>query len=77
MPEPRVLVVLTLTDQEAHDLHHGIAVVCQLLDQVTPGPGAPLTREATPRLERVARRLDHERRWKGTVPNPHSDATAN
>lgn len=62
---------LALDDDEAHDVHHALSVVCQLLDEVQPGEGAALTRDALPRLTRVARRLAHERRWKGTRPNPN------
>lgn len=64
-------IVLGLDDTEAHDVHHALGIAAQLLRQVGAQPGAPLTAESEPRLLRVARRLDHERRHHGAVPNPH------
>ncbi len=66
------LVKLAMDNQEAHDLHHAISVTVQLLQQAGVQPGAPLTPESEERLVAVARRLDHERRWHGAVPNPHA-----
>lgn len=67
-------LALELTELEAHDLHHAIAVVVQLLEQVTPPSGAPLQPASAERLLAVARRLDHERRHRGRVPNPNRPA---
>lgn len=64
-------VYLPLGEGEAHDVHHALSVTVQLLQQVTPGEGAALTKEAIPRLSLVAQRLDHERRHRGAVPNPN------
>lgn len=63
------MIRLNLTDDEAHDVHTAIAITIALLEQVEPGPGAVIGPGAIPGLERVARRLDHERRHAG--PNPH------
>jgi hypothetical protein len=60
-----------MTDEEAHDVHHSLSVVVTLLENVEPGEGAALTKDAIPRLTLVARRLDHERRHHGAVPNPN------
>lgn len=65
----RRLIRLELDDVEAEDVHSALAVVVSLLEAVEPGPGATLTRESLPRLQQVARRLDHERRHRGR--NPH------
>lgn len=68
-------VRLELDDQEAHDLHHALSVVVQVMDYAIASNGipadAPLQPEARERLIVVARRLDHERRHKGAVPNPN------
>lgn len=66
--------VLELNAGEADDVHAALAVTVDLLRQVQPGAGATLTRGAIPVLERVARRLDHERRHGGTFPNPHASS---
>lgn len=64
-------IQLELNEDEAHDVHHALAVTIDLLEQVTPGPGAALTKESRDGLVLVAKRLDHERRHKGRVPNPN------
>lgn len=63
-------VVLEMTDDEAQDVHHALGVTINLLEQITPGPDAVLTKDSLPGLELVARRLDHERHH-GRVPNPN------
>lgn len=69
--EGREQVTLTMSGQEAHDLHHAISMAVLLLQQVGARPGAPLTTESEGRLTILARRLDHERRHHGAVPNPN------
>jgi hypothetical protein len=69
-------VTLDLTAQEAHDVHHALATAVQLIDAVVAEhghvpPDAPLAAAARDRLVVVARRLDHERRHRGAVPNPN------
>lgn len=65
-------VNLAMTDREAETVHHALGAVVQLLDEVgdTVPPHAPLygARES---LVLVARRLDHERRHRGALPNPN------
>lgn len=63
-------VTLDLSDQEAHDVHHALSTVIDLMDQVDVAATAPL-HGARPRLVTVAKRLDHERRHHGAVPNPN------
>lgn len=67
----RARVRLELDEQEAAEVHHALGVVVQLLAEVEPGQGAALTQAAGPRLLRVARRLSHERRHRGAIPNPN------
>lgn len=64
-------LVLELTDQEAHDVHHALSTTIQLIDMANPPDHAPLNKTSRPRLVQVARRLDHERRHKGAIPNPN------
>lgn len=64
-------VNLEMTDDEARDVHHALGVVIQLLDEIETPPDAPLPNAARPGLIQVARRLDHERRHHGAVPNPN------
>jgi len=64
-------VTLEMTDQEAHDLHHALATVVVLLDQVGSIPKDAALYGARPRLLTMAKRLDHERRHHGAVPNPN------
>jgi hypothetical protein len=64
-------ISLRVDPDEARDVHHALSIVVRLLGQVDPGPGAALTKAAIPRLELVARRLDHERHHHGAVPNPN------
>lgn len=63
-------VDLPLTPQEAEDVHNALSVAVQLMDEVDVPMHAPLY-GARPRLVAVARRLDHERRHRGAVPNPN------
>lgn len=64
-------VVLEMDEQEAHDLHHAISTVVDLIDQVGDIPSDAPLYGARPRLVLLARRLDHERRHKGALPNPN------
>lgn len=66
-------VNLALTEQEAHDVHHALGGIVNLIDAVADEipADAPLAGGARDRLVQVARRLDHERRHKGAVPNPN------
>jgi hypothetical protein len=70
MPE----VNLRLDDLEALAVHHALSPAVTLIDQVEADSGvpkhAPLS-GARPRLVKVAQRLDHERRYRGAVPNPN------
>lgn len=68
MPAP---IRLELDDDEARITHHALAVATELLDVVDPPPGALLRRADRDALITVARRLDHERRHRGAVPNPN------
>lgn len=70
------VVTLVLSDSEARDVHHALGVVVELLQQVEPGPGAVLTKASIEPLLVVARRLAHERRHHGAVPNPNVAAHA-
>jgi hypothetical protein len=72
----RAAITLGLTEQEAHDVHHALSTTVDLIDAVTAeqgslAPDAPLAGEARDRLVLIARRLDHERRHRGAVPNPN------
>lgn len=75
-PNGSLYVELAMSDQEALEVHHALSVAVQLIEQVHAMPGgiprdAALQFDARDRLVKVARRLDHERRHKGRVPNPH------
>lgn len=61
---------LSMTPQEAENVHSALSVAIQLMDEVDVPMHAPLY-GARPRLVTVARRLDHERRHRGAVPNPN------
>lgn len=70
-------VNLELTDQEAHDVHHALSATVQLIDTVEADGGMPRSAPlygARSRLVQVARRLDHERRHHGAMPNPNGPA---
>ena len=70
LPEVR----LGLTDREAEDVHHALATTVSLMDQVDSiPPEAPLHGRRSS-LVAVARRLDHERRHRGALPNPNGPA---
>lgn len=64
---------LELDGAEARDVHSALAVVDELLAQVTPGDGAVLSAASRPRLQLVARRLDHELRHAAPNPWPAED----
>lgn len=65
------LVTLELTDHEARLLHGALSVTVELLAQVQSGAGSLLQNSDRPALIQVARRLDHEQRHHGGVPNPN------
>lgn len=68
---PDAAITLTLDDAEAGDVHHALSIAVQLIRQVGIQPGGGLTAESEERMLRVARRLSHEQRWRGSVPNPN------
>lgn len=66
-------IVLELTEDEAVTVHHSLATTVELMDQVGDRnipDHAPLKGRRAD-LVIVAKRLDHERRHKGAVPNPN------
>jgi hypothetical protein len=69
-------VTLGLSDREAHDVHQALSVVISLIDEVGTIPEDAPLHGARPRLVTVARRLDHERRHHGAVPNPNVPSDA-
>lgn len=76
--KPDHSVLLTLTDDEAFAVHHAISTTLQLMDQVEAqdgsiNPDAPLYGHRD-NLVRAAKRLGHERRHHGAVPNPNVPA---
>ena len=69
---PDATVTLALDDDEAGDVHHALSIAVSLIRQVGIQPGGGLTEQSEERMLRVARRLSHERRWRGSVPNPNA-----
>jgi hypothetical protein len=53
-------------------VYHALSIAVSLIRQVGTQPGGVLTAESEARMLRVARRLSHELRWRGSVPNPNA-----
>jgi hypothetical protein len=67
------IIQLLLSEREARDVHLALSTTVQLMDQVDSiPPDAPLYGRRSS-LVTVAKRLDHEQRHRGTVPNPNRE----